>query len=555
MQKIIYLTICFLAAILASTISNEQVSAYGNQTQAFAELDNNIVFDLTVQQSIVNDFFQDKESYIVHFASKPNLTTGNFSLYACDTVELDIKFDYFNYSSKEIKIRSNSSTYCIRASYNENGVLYSMSYGSVFNEIYKLSNYFDDDYFYNNGASIPIEIFKGDIDFVLKHSSYLQPRNAQSYSSIKNNDVIYNVDDKIFNLSSDYGLLYYDENEELDIPDPIDPDEYLNEQVFSIDYLIYNTLPNDLSLELVLEADRNTILDSIDSYSLYKENGLYTWRESDNCIIYGDYNEVVTANKHKITIEEVECDFSDGSISHYFKIMLKNAYNYTNLSVAGGNESFVNTYSDKHLINKFNTSQFKYLNVSTTKDFWNSYDLFYLTRGEELYIDYFDLEKLDFDGYTSFVDRDDYVIYQLDFGKERKRGFWLTYNVPIGNDVWDDFDFNFAFVPDEIYYQISARDGTRENNDAIIIDSEGQASVVYLEISKDITKKTYTGIGDFFKDLNNNIAQLNNYFNDFSYLFSYLFLGFNPLVQNILIALLILVLILGLVRWIKWLML
>ena len=286
-------------------------------------------------------------------------------------------------------------------------------------------------------------------------------------------------------------------------------DEYIKEEVnlitnvYSVDFYLetdVDYMNKNFKIKMQKNDVSNIFGEAFKFYGLVNDSGLYHWEEllaSDTGCAVDDYIESYSSNEYFFEVKGLTSECSN-LFNNYEKILFKvqfaNSYSLDKITVNSPVEDFyINTYSYMHIIQKFNTSDFKYINFTTTLSQWSSeYDFnikYFEKMNKDVFIDLFDIKTKKFKEYLVPNDFDEIEIYNnkryyINFGQSTNTGFWITYNIPtkpkdIENFI--DFDFTFSYVPNDLYYSINLRDGTKENNNAVIVDENGNPQIVDIE--------------------------------------------------------------------------
>lgn len=352
-------------------------------------------------------------------------------------------------------------------------------------------------------------------------------------------------------VSLDNGNTFLTNNDKFPIYKILNPglpteEEYIgiDSQVFSIDNVIQDELPHDIEFSFYLKQDRNWIIDSFDTYRLYENNGLYHYEKAtttDKMCTMSDYVESVNEdNKWTIKLIDLTCDKSDGAVGFYYKINLTNVFDYARLELNKKMPiNYINKYSWNRIIKTFNTSEFKYINFSSNLD--NYIDTWYVkaledyieSPAKEMYFTYFNLDSLKFIDYLD--ESNSYGrnpnIYNVLLGQESKRGLTLNRkNTDILDSNYNHFNFELAFNPNNLYFSITPNDSTALNDNAVVVDNEGNPNNVDIELEEGIGTGVYTDYSSLFKNINKFMRDNMLYISEFFGLFNY---GFNKLDSQI----------------------
>lgn len=339
---------------------------------------------------------------------------------------------------------------------------------------------------------------------------------------------------------------------------PIDTD-YQNVQIYSIQTEVFNSNSFNIEFSYYFKQGFDSVdpLNFFKTYSLYLENGLYHWEEDLTCLVNGDYSSTFLNFKYKIKVNDIQCNFSDGSIKKVFVIGLNNVIKpaLPTFKDNGLNNS-INIFSDIHIKQTFNTSDFKYINFSTSELEWEYLKNSFLINNENIYVDLFSTENFKYIDTIISSNLNGYNFYNIEFGRSIKRGFWLTYNVPITNDEineFEDFNFDFYFVPNNLYYNIQPRDNNKYNNNAVIINENGDIIDIDLGIPPFINPVSWeiNNLSDLFTILNRSMNESKFVASGITALLSYIFSAFNFNVQSFILSIFIITLIVGIFTILK----
>lgn len=321
-------------------------------------------------------------------------------------------------------------------------------------------------------------------------------------------------------------------------------------QVYSVDFNLNNKdyTQNKFKIKIDRVDNINNIRASaFKFYGLKNNNGLFNWEELKSnltgCAV-DDYNDFYNSNSYTFEVFGLT-SACNNLFNNYekliFKIIFNNAYDIDNITTSGSS-FYLNGYSDKHIIEEFNTADFKYINFTTTLDQYSNFYDFNIDPGHDIFLHLFNTQTKEFKEYGVYArESGKNHKYYLNIGQKLNAGFWLTYNIPIKpEDItnFKDFKFKFGYIPEYLYYSMVPRDGTRLNENAIIVDGNGNPIITNLKPTDDIVLIYYKfeNISDLFKVVNKFMSNNNRIITEIGSLTNYFFINLNEHIRSSLIA-------------------
>ncbi len=540
-QKKMVFTIVFLSAIFIQVTS---VNALGNITSRHIIFHDNF-FEYNENKLLVSY----KQAYIhAKNYAENNLQDKNYIIFACNALEVCVVpfeenetlkgsmiWRWVNSANKEFTFVITSHTYTywfkdiglVRTS--NSGDPQSNGNASYYNPLKQ--NPTTEQFSTNTDLNFPF-ICKGQCE--IKFDGYAN-YSPFYFESLEYKDIVYNWGDNLEFFSVSGG-----ENEE----------DIIYKQIHSVDFNLTNKDYTNNKFKVII--NREIGIDRIRAsefqfYGLKNNNGLYNWEQINSfetgCAV-DDYNESYTSNSYTFEVTGLTSACT-GLFNTYekviFKIIYNNASEIDKISVSGA-DYYLNDYSDQHIIQKFNTKDFNYINFTTTLEEYSHFYDFNILPGDNIYLHLFNTQTREFSEYGVYTkEKENNHKYYLNIGQSLHTGFWLTYNIPIKPEdiaAFKDFDFKFAYVPDGLYYSITPRDGTRLNENAVIVDEAGNPIITDLIPTNDYIHVYYNFniLSDLFKYINKFMSDNNRLISEFSNLTNYFFLSLNTQIRNSLIA-------------------